>query len=365
LSTEKNSGKKFFWFSSAEFSINWFERITKLSIKDLGKRYTPKTNIHLDINFCFEAMARSTLFVEHSTNTTEELETNLNTLLNFSEQHISPQTYKNALENIDIIKSSLAPLILNQPTLDIPWQTITSSFEHLNSITTTIEDSLGEIDGRQKSKTAQKILSNLRYSFAKFTKFIKDSKNLSNSPYMLLYGDAGIGKSHLLGDLCLRKMHANTPGILILGQHLTSDEAPWTQILRNILRLSCSEEELLGALNSQAEAKGERVLFIVDAINEGRGKFFWTSHIHSFVESFKAFPWIGLILSIRTSYVNILRLQDNPVDKLTHTKHRGFIGREDEAASLFFEQYGITKPATPLLNPEFSNPLFLTWIVKS
>lgn len=359
LSTEKNSGKKFFWFSSAEFSKNWFERLTNLSIKDLGKRYTPKANINLDINFCFEAMARSTLFIEHSTNTIEELETNLNTLLKFSKQYISSQTHKKAIKNIGTIKSSLDPLILSQLTIGIPWQKITSSFEHLNSITTTIEDSLKEIEEHQRRKTSNKLLSNLKYSFAKFTKFIKDSKTLSTSPYMLLYGEAGIGKSHLLGDLCLRKMHAQTPGILILGQHLTSDEAPWTQILRNILRLSCSEEELLGALNSQAESKGERILFVVDAINEGRGKFFWANYIHSFVESFKAFPWIGLVLSIRTSYVNILRLQDNPVDKLTHTKHRGFIGREDEAASLFFEQYGIIKPATPLLNPEFSNPLFL------
>ena len=106
-----------------------------------------------------------------------------------------------------------------------------------------------------------------------FIEFIRSPLlKLSNNPFALLSGPAGIGKSHLLADIALIRINSNKSCILLLGQHFTTDEPPWTQILRNLLRLGCNEKQLLGALNAKAEAQGERLLFIIDAINEGRGK---------------------------------------------------------------------------------------------
>lgn len=147
---------------------------------------------------------------------------------------------------------------------------------------------------------------------------------------------------------------------MLLGQHFTSEESPWTQVLRNLLRLDCNEKQLLGALNAKAEAQGERLLFIIDAINEGKGKYFWSEHISGFISEFSKYPWIGLVISIRSSYEKLL-IPDELFsrNKVIKVNHLGFERIEYRASSFFFSQYGIEQPSVPLLNPEFSNPLFL------
>ena len=88
----------------------------------------------------------------------------------------------------------------------------------------------------------------------------------------------------------------------MLGQYLTSRESPWAQILRNILRITCNEDEFLGALNAKAQSVGSRVLIFIDAINEGEGKYIWKNNLRSFIKSFEKYKWVGLVLSIRSSY---------------------------------------------------------------
>lgn len=188
------------------------------------------------------------------------------------------------------------------------------------------------------------------YNFSTFIRGV--SISLANTPVALLSGPAGIGKSHLFADVASSKIDRNKTCIFLLGQHFSSNEAPWTQILRNLLRVQCSESELLGALNSKAESEGERMLFIVNAINEGRGRYFWPEHISGFINEFKKYPWIGLVLSIRSSYEKLITPSDffsnnNDIVKL---QHAGFEGVEYLASSSFFAQYGIEQPNVPLLS---------------
>ena len=120
------------------------------------------------------------------------------------------------------------------------------------------------------------------------------------------------------------------------------------------------EHELLNILNNKAKAQGERLLFMIDAINEGKGRYFWTDHIKGFIKDFENYPWLALVLSIRTSYEKLLtprELISNEI--ITRVNHYGFENVEYQASSFFFSQYGIEQPSIPLLHPEFSNPLFL------
>jgi hypothetical protein len=182
----------------------------------------------------------------------------------------------------------------------------------------------------------------------------------ANNPLFLLIGDAGVGKSHLLADVAKRNIDSAQTCLFLLGQHFTSEEAPWTQILRNILRVNVSERELLASLNARAQAQGCRILFIIDAINEGKGRYFWPDHILSFIRSFAEYEWLSLVLSIRTSYAKLLVPEDLISGKIAiRVQHHGFRDIEYEASSFFFKQYGIEQPSVPLLHPEFSNPLFL------
>ena len=135
---------------------------------------------------------------------------------------------------------------------------------------------------------------------------------------------------------------------------------PWTQILRNQLRFDGNEDVLLGALNAKAESQQSRIIIVIDALNEGNGRRVWPKKLKAFIRSFKRFPWLGLIVSIRNSFENLIAPESDLDDTIaSRIYHPGFEGLEYEASIHFFKHYDVIPPSLPLLHPEFQNPLFL------
>jgi hypothetical protein len=193
-----------------------------------------------------------------------------------------------------------------------------------------------------------------------FTNFIESTTvQLYNNPYLLLDGEAGIGKSHLLADIANIRIREGKYSLLLLGQHFNNNDDPWTQI-SNQLKLKCNSEDFLEALNCKAQLLGSRIIIFIDAINEGSGKTFWPDHFNGFFLSFSRYKWLGLVLSIRSSYVKLL---ESNIEHLKYSliryTHYGFRNVEYEASKLYFNSYNIELPSVPLLHPEFQNPLFL------
>ena len=61
---------------------------------------------------------------------------------------------------------------------------------------------------------------------------------------IMISGSAGMGKSHLIGDIVTRRMKKNEPSILLLGQHFITMEEPLVQI-QKLLDIKCSKEKFL------------------------------------------------------------------------------------------------------------------------
>lgn len=182
---------------------------------------------------------------------------------------------------------------------------------------------------------------------------------LSNNPFLLLEGEAGIGKSHLLADVIESRIAAGYPSLFLLGQQLTTDESPWIQILKR-LQLNATSTEFLEKLNLYGKKNGKRLLIFIDAINEGNGNRFWEDNINSFVDEIKSFEWLGLVMSVRSTYKGIT-ISNEHVSRNNFEihEHLGFKNVEMEAVNLFYDNYNIERPSSPNLNPEFKNPLFL------
>ena len=92
----------------------------------------------------------------------------------------------------------------------------------------------------------------------------------------------------------------------------------------------------------------------------------WYSKIAEFVNDFKEYPYISLVLTIRTTYLNHVIPVDvlnNP--NLTIIDHEGFKGNEYAALKLFCEHHGLKQPHFPILAPEFTKPLFLKLICEA
>lgn len=378
LSREENAGLKSFFFGDIDLSDKWFKNQNELAIKDLGARYTPEINIELDIVENFDAISRNDRFKKKLDEA----------------YHDYMLSYRKFLEHLYIknenLESLLARLSEKVEILEGKYDSISfygidyinheqlnQFFKEIEPLSYEISELLDELN--RKEIEEKKITTSHGYRTATaYDRKIKDLTNylsnqykfkglinstilkLSNNPFVVLDGDAGIGKSHLLADIVNQRLKDSENSVFLLGQHFREDKSPWSQILKELLELNCTKEKFLGALNAKAEGQNKRIIIFIDAINEGKGRSFWSEFLVSFIESIKQYEWLGLVLSIRSSYFDLIVPKEIFEKKLAiPITHFGFDGVEYNASRMFFENYNILQPAIPLLHPEFSNPLFL------
>ncbi|MFT2010636.1 AVAST type 2 anti-phage system protein Avs2 [Pontibacter sp. 13R65] len=188
--------------------------------------------------------------------------------------------------------------------------------------------------------------------------------NLANNPYLLIDGEAGSGKSHLLGDMATERNRQGQPTLLLLGQLFSSGQSVWQNVLSQ-LRLSCSPADLLTSLNNIGKQVGSRALILIDAMNEGAGKGLWHGELAGFICEVSRYPYIGLVLTVRSTYWNAIVPKTLQRDLyVTRLTHQGFKGNEYAALHLFCDSYDLQQPNFPILTPEFTNPLFLLLICE-
>ncbi|MEQ5842989.1 NACHT domain-containing protein [Paraburkholderia acidicola] len=175
---------------------------------------------------------------------------------------------------------------------------------------------------------------------------------------VILTGEAGSGKTHLLCDLAQQRLDRGRPTVVLMGQRFLETSDPWVQALQQLDLAGWSARDLVQALEVVAQRANSRVLFIIDAINEGAGLQLWPVHLSAFLRRLTVSPWISTIISVRSTYVDDL-LPKSEGQGAVWLTHRGFENVEFDATRVFFEHFGIDFPSTPLLAPEFSNPLYL------
>lgn len=185
-----------------------------------------------------------------------------------------------------------------------------------------------------------------------------DEIRLLVSPYLLISGKAGSGKSHLLADIAQSRLDAGKPTLLFLGQNFSIQEDPWQTILK-FMDFNGRSEELLNLLNEKGQILGERIFIMIDAINEGQGLFIWKTYLSAFVESFESFPYVALVLSYRTTYKPVLFSDPLLIAKFMDVEHTGFAGFEVEAFQAFAKHYKVEHQGVPILTAVLGNPLFL------
>lgn len=351
-----------------KFADEWFIEQTELSIVELGKRYTPEFNVQLDISKIFDAIARDEQFEKQIVSVFDEF------FIRSRKINISDKELKDDTSDLKSKLEYLYQIVTECNFRDVgilPYVQIGTLLDSIDALTEGFLSHFLELERKlQEEKKEysyyQKYGSEIQ-SLRRFSDSLDDIRNfifgisgrLSNTPLLLLDGDAGIGKSHLIADVVKNRNIQGKPSLFLLGQHFVTDEDPWTQINKRI-NTGCSFDEFLGILNSKAETAGSRLILFIDAINEGRGRYFWGSNVKSFIKKFKKYKWLGLVISIRTSYKELIF----PDDKWNHENiieytHYGFKDIEYDAVKIFFEGYEIQLPSVPLLHPEFQNPLLL------
>lgn len=367
----KNQGLIFYFFNATELSEKWFDFKNRESLDALGGRYTPELNFNLPFFHFYDGLTRDQNFSSQVNKYFEAV------LDKFRRVHL--RSKKNELrhqlsslnESIDSLRKVFEEITFGGVE-KIPFQKVKNELDEIYDVVEEISEQFHEWRKAEEknhdfdyySRPYHSELYDLRTFLGAINDFFNflDSEVclLANDPYLILSGPAGIGKSHTLADMVSERNRKGRTSLLLLGENFSTNEMPWTQILRNQLRLDGNEEVFLGALNAKAAAEQSRIVVFIDALNEGNGRLVWPKRLKGFIRSFKEFPWLGLVVSIRNSYEELIA-SEKEIDSSIASRliHPGFEGVEYEASNHFFQYYNIIPPGSPLLNPEFQNPLFL------
>ncbi len=347
---------------------DWLTEQCKSSIDDLGKRYTASLNLNLEISQIFEGIGRTEDFKRKSIKLFDQfLIKGKKILKNQPEVQESLESLKNEFDElqnllykIDFLGTASIPVNELDNLLNKAQGSVKRIYEFYITEESKIQREKNDYQYYHKHGSELRNIREFEHELSSFQSLIHDTSfKLANNPFLLLDGEAGIGKSHLIGDIVSRRIDKGYESVFLLGQHFVTEEDPWTQIFKR-LQINSKSKDFLTKLNQRAEESGKRIILFIDAINEGKGNLFWSQFVKSFINDIKKYEWLGLVLTIRSSYKNLIFPEaEIPNIDLVQHHHYGFRNIEYEASKLFFDNYKIELPNVPLLHPEFQNPLFL------
>ncbi len=377
LARIENVGRVRFWFDKRGFDGSWFSLRLEEAIKAAGPRYTPELHVELPIAEDLDAFGRTKRFFDRvkalAIPVREALERAHHSEHSIADAETAAMT-KSLSEAVKMVLNALGA-ISRVAAGPLPFtgvvEKIKATSAPLQALAAHLEKRAAEHDARKPTYEAGHgryrrnpfrergyTLRLLDHELRDASETLRRADELAARSTLFLHGNAGTGKTHLLCDVVKRRVELHQPTVLLMGQRFVSNDAPWPQVLQHLDLSGLSAEEFIGALEASAQASDERALIFIDAINEGTGRTIWPTHLAAFLAQVGRSPWLGVVLSVRSSYEDVV-IPTEVREEALFVTHHGFRENEYDATKTFFVHYGLELPSTPLLAPEFQNPLFL------
>jgi len=368
----------------------WYQKHLKQIKQKAGARYTPELNVDLPISEIFDGISKTEKFYTTIRENYGEL------LREF--RYVTSKYEKDELQkNYDQIKKEIEVLfkiiegIKDYDTNKILWDKIQKQTKNLHENLWEFTDKLRKErdqvkdiktplrkDGSYQQSPSEKFNSDIHhiYKTQELIRYFEELSSstkaqLSNHPFLLLTGSAGIGKTHLLCDVVeqrIKNEKDTLPAFLVFGEFFSDDKDFWLQVLKQleIENTIKTKEDFLKKLNNLGKKAKSRSLLIIDALNENIAHAFgfWKNNLNNIIQEIKKYPNIALIVSVRIGFENEV-LTEKQKTLFIHEEHQGFRFREWEAVNKFFKAFSLPLPEIPLLMPEFQNPLFLLLFCKA
>jgi hypothetical protein len=179
-------------------------------------------------------------------------------------------------------------------------------------------------------------------------------------PLLLIRGEWGTGKTHLLCDVTQIRISQGQATVLVLAKNF---EGRVVAEICGRIEAGRGEDEFFDQLQALADEQGSRAVVIVDGVNEGRRRE-WREAVSTLQSLVASRPGVGLIVTCRTPFESIA-IEQNDLNKFHKVTHLGFDDQEFDAQAAFFDYYRLPLPEVPLLDREFSRPLTLKLICQS
>ena len=377
LALPEHVGRVFFWFGERRLDKSWLNARLREAVRAAGPRYTPEIHVELPITVDFECFGRTEASTDSIKARAKAIRKAFQVIDAVGRDDPSRSVSMDRLQAaVDVVLQSLAKLTPD-PSERLPYRRILALVRDADSAANDYCTQLSRVhraaqtlkkdDSEQfkRNPFTDRInrVNRFRRTLDGARGALEHSDNLSNKQLLVLTGNAGTGKTHLLCDFAQSRLASGAPTILLMGQRFTSPGAPWRQALQQLDLRSTTTDQFVGALEAAAQAAGTRAVLIVDAINEGQGRVIWPPNLAAFLDQITTSPWIGMLLSVRSTYKNVV-IPREILENSAVLTHRGFADHEYDATRALFQHYGLELSSTPILQPEFRNPLFLKTICQ-
>ncbi len=386
LSLPHNTGRVMFWFGSPGcFDSHWFETHVARATKSAEPRYTPELHVEIPISRKFEAFGRTAAMIDRIRGTGSGLQDDYRWIARWADSDDTPglgtacQPLKTAMDSLMASLDHFAEQPAGRQGVAEICATANQALDACDAVESclyAIDEhlrSLAEVDAGNEKENSRKrseqqiqrhrCLRDFEFEVRSARAIYEADEAFTESQVLILTGEAGTGKTHLLCDLAKHRLTENRPTVLLLGQSFTTTDSPARQVATLLGFPNATLTELVGCLEAAAEAANARCLILIDALNEGMGRLFWKPHITEFVEAIKASPWLAVAFSVRTCYTDVVFPQ-MILNEAANATHHGFEEVQHEAAKFFFLAHGLEFASAPVFSREFSNPLFLKTLCR-
>lgn len=330
----------------------------KQAIKNAGKRYNSTVNLEVkNIKDNLYALNRDPQYVTELLQLTYKVKKELS---HFRTTHEEKETEIEILKkDTKIVIDRLLSIKTRNKQQNISWSLLNNRLGNATKISNEFYwflKGLQDEERKVKGEYAQTSIDtentwSLYQALDNLSDFINDGSktNIFSIPRMILKGEAGIGKTHLLCDYANDRIKERKPVLVFLAHELIDTKSKDPIACMATLMGYSNQNNFVKDLEELSKNSVERVCIIVDAVNEA-DQINWL-----LLSKLFKIKGLSLVVSVRDGYEKLI-----PNSKqYSSVKHFGFAEMEWDAVSTFFKHYKMKMPEIPIIDPEFRNPLFL------
>jgi hypothetical protein len=368
LMDDGNGPLRAHWFGEQVLDNRWFQNQVTTATLKLDDRFNPNDHVEVSIEGLFDAIVRGPKIRRTLNDAIYGLLKNPVPIIEFTRTEIVPdQDLIQDMQTDWETLTSSTTMVQFAPDSPWAWADLVDAANRLSSNISKIQRAFYSIDKDAQNDTDRCDVEVVTHSLRKLASAAYTIRNTFSDKGLvaearqcaLVLGEAGSGKSHVLGQVAARRVEHDLPTIMMLGQDI-GDAPFWTQLGQLLGINGNSGDEILGPLNAVGERLGTRTLILIDAINEGVGANYWKHWLPAVVASIQSYPFLAAVFSCRDVYAEYA-IPETLRESLPQYHIQGFYSPDERerAAIQYLDKKGISRPNVPWLSPEFSNPLFL------
>ncbi len=398
FSDPKFKGLPNYFFDVLELDLEWFKTQFEKEKVELEKIYNSSLHTDIDVEIDIHAILGDHTFVEHITDSIEKLEEELEDL-NDAVDNLNKPIQKDIVwdaakkDNVAIATKPLQDVLIK--TIDqfkhakvllkenmlfeaqaIDWDCVFKEVnDALSTYRTTIDESnISEIEYTGESPYKERILDDTRWLVHRpesiianllddFLNFELYKCKLIVRSELKIFGNAGVGKTHIACNICDNRLRNGLPALFVRGKLFTADQ-PIEEKLLKILNIPSTYNfnDFLQALSAAAAAYNTRIPLFIDGLNEatdnGALSKVWQKYLKGFVYKIEQTKNVILLTTCRSSYKKVIWDDEYPpysvdvegfeTDKLTR-----------EAIVKYSKVYNIEPNLTLAPLTQFKHPIYL------